>query len=282
MSCSCGCCAGIEAVTPVRVTNPPGLSAIRYRVGTHAAFYQSMLARLANLEIVLPDRNGGEWRDHPLQQLTTRDPADPAIALLDAWAMIADVLSFYQERIANEGYLPTALERRSVLELARLVGYRLRPGLSASVYLAFTVATAFKGQLPAGTRAQSIPGAGESPQFFETSDPLEARDVWNAIRPRLTRPTPVGLPGTFKPTAADVLDTLYLESTSTNLKANDPLLIVLGDANGQQTMRRIEAVDEQAEDKRTELIFQPRRVFRSITTRRLGFSPAARWRPMSP
>jgi len=63
--------------------------------------------------------------------LKTRDPSDPAIALLDSWALVADVLSFYQERIANEGYLRTALERRSVLELARLIGYQLRPGVAA-------------------------------------------------------------------------------------------------------------------------------------------------------
>ncbi len=34
-------------------------------------------------------------------------------------AALADVLTFYQERIANEGYLRTATERRSILELAR-------------------------------------------------------------------------------------------------------------------------------------------------------------------
>src|SRR5947208_13750283 len=74
-----------------------------------------------------------------LAALKTRNPADPAIALLDAWATVADVLTFYQERIANEGYLRTATERRSILELARLVGYNLRPGVSASVYVAYTL-----------------------------------------------------------------------------------------------------------------------------------------------
>ena len=60
----------------------------------------------------------------PLRSLTTREESDPSIALLDGWATVADVLGFYQERIANnEGYLRTATERRSVLELARLVGY---------------------------------------------------------------------------------------------------------------------------------------------------------------
>ena len=59
----------------------------------------------------------------PLLALTARDPSDPSIALLDGWATVGDVLTFYQERIANEGYLRTTTERRSVLELSRLTGY---------------------------------------------------------------------------------------------------------------------------------------------------------------
>ena len=47
--------------------------------------------------------------------------------------------------------------------------------ISASVYLAFTVADQFNGDIPLGTRAQSIPGPGEKPQFFETSQALPAR-----------------------------------------------------------------------------------------------------------
>jgi len=50
---------------------------------------------------------------------------------LDGWATVADVLTFYQERIANESYLRTAIERRSLLELARKIGYELRPGIAA-------------------------------------------------------------------------------------------------------------------------------------------------------
>ena len=59
------------------------------------------------------------------------------MALLDSWATVGDVITFYQERIANELFLSTAKERRSVLELARLIGYELKPGLAASVLLAF-------------------------------------------------------------------------------------------------------------------------------------------------
>src|SRR5712691_3392342 len=126
---SCGCCAGVTTLTPASLENSPGLSALAYRVGTHGSFKETMKAAPSRY----PALNG----------LTTRDDDDPSIALLDSWATVLDVLTFYQERIANEGYLRTATERRSVLELARLVGYRLRPGISSSVYLAFTVAAAF-------------------------------------------------------------------------------------------------------------------------------------------
>jgi hypothetical protein len=259
----CGCCEGIGIATPVSECNPPGLSAIAYRAGTYATFLETMLARLSNLSIEIPSVAGtGTDILYPLKQLTARDTSDPAIALLDAWAVVGDVLTFYQERIANEGYLPTAIERRSVLELARLVGYRLRPGVAASVYLAFTTATGFRGQLPAGTRAQSIPGPGELPQFFETSDPLDARDVWNAMKPRLTRPQFITLPDTTADaipavTDASVIDTVYLDDISTNLKTGDAMLFVFGTDSGQQWLRAVERIDVQAEAKRTEVALVP-------------------------
>ena len=37
--------------------------------------------------------------------IKTRAPDDPTIALLDAWATVGDVLGFYLDRIADEGYL---------------------------------------------------------------------------------------------------------------------------------------------------------------------------------
>lgn len=256
-ACHCGCCAGIGDAGPATVVNPPGLSALQYRVGSYATFYEAMLARLSTLSISVPSPYGGnDGLYRPLLDLTTRAPDDPSIALLDAFAVIGDVLTFYQERIANEGYLPTAIERRSIQELGNLIGYRLRPGVASSVYLAFTVAADFKGDLPRGTRAQSIPGAGELPQFFETSDALAGRFEWNALKPRLTRPQLVSQADPYfsSVVAADSLDTLYLAGTSTNLKANDPLLFVLGEGNGLQTMRRIEAVEAQEDEKRTQVV----------------------------
>src|SRR6185436_20539055 len=76
-----------------------------------------------------------------LRKLRTRDDDDFTIALLDSWAMVCDVLAFYQERIANESYLLTATERTSIINLSRLIGYVLRPGVAASTWMAFTLET---------------------------------------------------------------------------------------------------------------------------------------------
>jgi hypothetical protein len=193
---------------------------------------------------------------YPLLGLTTRSEGDPAIALLDSWATVADVLTFYEERIANEGYLRTATERRSILELARLVGYALRPGVAASVYLAFTMENGFAGEIPAGTRAQSLPGPGELPQSFETSEKLAARAEWNNLQPRLTRPQTITCDDD-PVSGAKNIDTLYFQGTSINLKVNDPLLIVCGDDEGQQFLRFIQDVNPQPAQNRTEVTLQP-------------------------
>src|SRR2546423_15355513 len=141
----CGCCEGISVETPETIANRPGLSAIAYRVGTHSRFRETLLARLSS-------SNQGA-----LKKLTTRDPDDFSIALLDAWATVSDVLTFYQERIANEAYLRTARERLSLLELARLIGYELAPAVAAEALLAFTIdaeATKDNVIVDPGTRVQ--------------------------------------------------------------------------------------------------------------------------------
>lgn len=256
----CGCCTGIEVAVPMSEVNPRGLSAIAYRVGTYGTFYETMLARLSSLVFELQSDNGTDLL-RPLAKLTTRDPSDPSIALLDAWAIVGDVLTFYQERIANEGYLPTAIERRSLLELGRLVGYRLRPGLSASVKLAFTTATGFSGDIPAGTRAQSMPNAGENPQFFETSAVLTARDTWNALRPLRVRPqlvTPPDDGGNMPaPSDARVVVTMYFDGVATNLKPSDRLFFTFGSDSTQQVLRVVQDVIPQPPDARTFVTLVP-------------------------
>src|SRR5215210_6914595 len=178
---ACGCC---DAALPrPELYNRPGLPALAYRITIHPTALRRMLNALPT--------------QMPLKALSTRDGDDPAIALLDAWATVTDVLTFYQERIANEGFLRTATERGSVLELARAIGYELNPGVAASTFLAFTVEDApgapGVATVPLGTKVQSVPDQGALPQTFETSTQITARAEWNALRPRLERPQELGI-----------------------------------------------------------------------------------------
>ncbi|HEX5724720.1 MAG TPA: putative baseplate assembly protein, partial [Longimicrobiaceae bacterium] len=224
---ACGCApdaAAAESAASSGVENPPGQAALAYRAGTHPTFLERMLRRLVS-QTVPPDDPDGP---RPLARLTTRAADDPAIALLDAWATTADVLTFYQERIANEGFLRTATERRSVLELARTIGYELGPGVAASTPLAFTLESARAAPLttatvvPAvlelgeGLKVQSVPGPGERAQVFETVEVVEARPEWNLLYPRLTRPQGLELGE----------DELWLDGIQTGLQPGDALLLV--------------------------------------------------------
>ena len=218
--------------------NRPGLAAIAYRIGNYATFRQSLLARLS-------DRR---WPI--LQQLRTRDSDDFTIALLDAWALAGDVLTFYQERIANESYLRTAAQRLSIVELARLIGYQLAPGLAASAHLAFTMEEApgvlqqpaTPLQLPIGTRVQSTPGPGQQPQTFETVEAIEARVEWNALLPQLTETQ----------TLAWDIKELWLAGANLTLAVGDVLMII-ADADGekQASVRRVTQVSPDASANRT-------------------------------
>lgn len=54
---------------------------------------------------------------------TGDDPSDFGVALIEAFAYIGDLTNYYVDRIANETYLPTATQRRNILNLASLYGY---------------------------------------------------------------------------------------------------------------------------------------------------------------
>lgn len=217
---ACGCCDGVSIEAPAVLYNRPGLSAIAYRIGTHSEVLASLQSRLSS-------------QNYPaLAKLRTRDSDDFSIAMLDAYACMADVLSFYQERLANESWLRTAGERLSLSELARLIGYRLRPGVAAETYLAFTMqepppqavnnepkqtsGVPDKVTLDSGIKVQSMPGPDEKPQAFESVESIEARPAWNVLLPRMHE---MKLPVFGK-------KVIYLQGTATQLKCGDALLLV--------------------------------------------------------
>jgi predicted phage baseplate assembly protein len=211
--CTCGCCSGIAVETPQGESNQPGLPSIAYRTGTWGSFNASMLARLSS-------------SDYPaLSGLMTRSSDDFTIALLDATSVMLDILTFYQERLANESYIRTATQLYSLAQLSRLIGYQPSPGVSASVYLAFTLraATGLPTNLTtaavtilAGSQVQSVPAQGQTPQSFQTSADILAKPDWNAL------PVQTGQPWTPKPNDTSAC----LAGTATQLNPGDTILIV--------------------------------------------------------
>ncbi len=219
----CGCCAGVTQLTPVAIANRPALAAIAYRVGVYATFLASMEAALSGAGAPA------------LAGLRTRSSSDFSIALIDAWSEVLDILTFYTERLANEAYLGTAIEGRSVYELARLVGYKPSPGVSAATVLAFTLATATGSPaivpMPAGTRVQSVPGPGQSPQVFETSTDLTATIANNAI------PAAASIP--WQLNGKDV--STWIAGTANNIQVGN-LLMFINAPNGVPSLNGPAAV----------------------------------------
>lgn len=203
---------------PKQPENRPGLPQLAYRITDYTSTRKRLLSLLRDSLRLQESQEAG-----PLAKLTTRADDDPAIALLDAWAVVVDVLTFYQERIANEGYLQTATERRSILELARMIGYELNPGVAASTYLVFTVEDApgspDVATIPKGTQVMSIPAEDELPQTFESSEEFIAHVIWNNLKPRPNRPQKI---------STDTQQ-LYIKGINTQLQPGDFLLLIDND-----------------------------------------------------
>jgi predicted phage baseplate assembly protein len=153
--------------TPPR--NAPGLSTIAYRDTTYAAIRRALLTP-----------QPGET------ELTAWRPGaagDLAVMMAEWWAYLGDILTFYNERIANEVYLRTAKQPASVCNLAGVLGYRPQPGVGATATLAALVqpgpSYGVTTTLPADLQVNSKPVPGQSPQTFELAQatPIGAPDV---------------------------------------------------------------------------------------------------------
>jgi hypothetical protein len=145
-----------EPVDPVVVSNPPGLDQISYRADDFTGFRRALLRPLPGEQAI------GPWR-----------PAvgDLGLQVLEWWAYLGDVLTFYNERIANESYLRTATQPGSVANLVALLGYQPAPGLAATGILAAIRSAAHPAEplsVPAAMAVASVASAGVPAQTFET------------------------------------------------------------------------------------------------------------------
>ncbi len=133
--------------------NGNGLHKIDYTHKDYASLREAMLA-LAREKLPA-------WTDH--------SPNDLGVVLVELFAYMGDSLFYYMDRLMNESYLDTAVERRSVMHLLRLIGYELRPPLPASADLTLLFESDAGGTvtiLP-GTRFQTTADAAGEAVGFE-------------------------------------------------------------------------------------------------------------------
>jgi hypothetical protein len=148
-------CDGAQIKAPV---NLPALPHISYRVGTYVDFRRALLTPLPG-EHALSVDGAPVWR--------TGGGGDLAVMIAEWFAYIADILTFYNERIANQDYLGTADLMESVARLIVVLGYRPRPAIGATGQLAALVTAGQSVLLPKGLQFQSKPTPGQPPQTFE-------------------------------------------------------------------------------------------------------------------
>ena len=100
---------------------------------------------------------------------TNRDESDFGIAILQMFAYMGDLMSYYVDRSANEAFISTASKRSSILRQAALLDYQPTLRNAARVTLTFSNSTASSITVPAGTQiATSTTATGEEvPIYFE-------------------------------------------------------------------------------------------------------------------
>jgi Baseplate J-like protein len=185
---------------PAVLFNPPGRDAIAYRVGNYITFRRALLQSLAN------ENELTQWRPGAQHDL--------AVQLVEWWAYLADILTFYNERIANESYLRTADLPESVQGLIQILGYRPRPGIGASGVVAALINAPKPFTLPQGFQIQSKPGPGKQPQIFELAVDTLVKPLDGIAA------TPIANPSLL--TGASVL----LKGSVTTVKVDERLLLL--------------------------------------------------------
>jgi uncharacterized phage protein gp47/JayE len=228
VSPTCGCCANDVAPTPATVSNRPGLTAVAYRIGTYARFRESMLEAIAGT----PE----------LASLATRQSDDYSVTFIELWAAVLDVLTFYQERYANEVFLRTAQRSTSLRRLARLLDYSPRPGVAALAKLAFTLDPGKTAQIPIGLRVQSVPAQNQQPQTYETLEAVSADSRFNRLR-IFPAPTP-DLP-LHQGSHREILDRIQGPTFLAALSANDPVVLFNDQGSDNPEMKKIASLTAQ-------------------------------------
>jgi hypothetical protein len=131
-----------------------GCDSIAYANKDYESIRQELLAKIPQLT----DR----WTDF--------NHSDLGVVLLELFSGIGDMLAYYIDAQVAEAFLPTARQRQNIIDLCKLIGYRLDTPVAATTTLHFSLSTPLDTDLvfPAGTVCRALLDDGEA--HFETAD----------------------------------------------------------------------------------------------------------------
>lgn len=110
-------------------------------------------------------------------QWNTTSQGDIGVAILECTAYVGDIISYYGDRITQEAYLPTATQRVSLLNIAKLLGYIVSNGAPATGTVTFATQPNWPATtVPAGTQvatgvsvqANILLGGSIAPAIYQT------------------------------------------------------------------------------------------------------------------
>lgn len=143
------------------ITNPSLIPvSVDYTGRDYYALREEMIARIQER---LPD-----W--------TASNPSDFGVALVEAFAYMGDLMSYYIDRVANESFIATATQRDSIYNLANSYGYTPAGYRAATVDLKFTNSSEDSIEIPAGTVVYGDVVSGDTVQqvYFTTTETVTA------------------------------------------------------------------------------------------------------------
>ncbi len=190
--------------SPVVVNTAGAQPVIDYLTKDYAGFRQGMLNQIP---LLLP-----QWTD--------RSEADFGVVLIELMAYVADILSYYQDRVANEAFLASATQRRSVADLLRLIDYQIDPGLAAAALIHFDASAdvvVTGTTLPYRLKTAGVPG--EPDVTFEVTEEFSLQALNNAIDLAALAAIPAGSTALVVPRTSHALaegHVVYFEQKTTD------------------------------------------------------------------
>jgi len=98
---------------------------------------------------------------------TATDPHDFGVALVEAFAYLGDIMTYYIDRAANEAFIDTATQRSSVINIASTYGYTVAGYSAAFTNLTFTNTATSSLTIPEGTIVSGDIISGDTVQTVE-------------------------------------------------------------------------------------------------------------------